>query len=145
MTISSLEVGQTLSGDVHIANGRRLFSSGHVITEQTLRVLKIWGVRELPLEELSDEDFADMLSNEECTVLADRSAGGIQTLYGDIDTEVFPVSCLLKDSIRLANSCGKNCDGFFAYLYPPYSTEIQTVSSNDLVSHVSLDDFFFRI
>ena len=142
MTISSLEIGQTLSGDVHITNGRRLFSSGHVITEQTLRVLKIWGVRELPLEELSDEDFADMLSNEECTVLADRSAVGIQTLYGDIDTDVFPISCLLKDSIRLANSCGKNCDGFFAYLYPPSATTLQAFSSNDCISHIDVEDAF---
>lgn len=142
MTISSLEIGQTLSGDVHIANGRRLFSSGHVITEQSLRVLKIWGVRELPFEELSNEDFADMPSNDECTVLADRSAVGIQTLYGNIGTEVFPISCLLKEAVRLANNYGKKSDGFFAYLYPPSTTKLQAFSSSDCISHIDVGDVF---
>lgn len=142
MTISSLEIGQTLSGDVQIANGRRLFSAGHVITEQTLRVLKIWGVRDISLQRFSNEGSAVLPTNENCNVFADSSATAIQILYRESDIGTFPISCLLRESIRLTNNYGNKNDGFFAYMYSPSQDNLQAFSSDERISHVDLDDIF---
>lgn len=142
MTISSLEVGQTLSGDVQIANGRRLFSSGHIITEQTLRVLKIWGVRDVPLQDVSSGESTDQRDAEYRNILVDSSATGIQALYRDNDTSTFPISCLLKECITLANNCEKKCDGFFEYLSKSSVTKLQAFSNDDRVSHLNVETVF---
>lgn len=140
MTISSLEIGQTLSGDVQIANGRRLFSAGHVITEQTLRVLKIWGVQDLSLQIFSNEGSTGLPTNENNNIFADSSATAIQLLYRESDTGIFPISCLLRESIRLANNCGNKDDGFFAYMYSPSEHNLLDFSSDERISHVDVDD-----
>lgn len=145
MTIFSLEVGQVLSGDVHVANGRRLFPSGHVITEQTLRVLKIWGVQNVPLHGEAKSCIAEPSGNIS-TALAGSASPSVQLLYRGSSMTSFPVSSLLCESRKLAEGCTEPCDGFFSYLYNPSLPELKgfspednvvTIDSNDLNSYYS--------
>ncbi|MEZ6853391.1 HDOD domain-containing protein [Halodesulfovibrio aestuarii] len=142
MTISSLNIGQTLSGDVQLANGRRLFSSGHIITEQTLRVLKIWGVRDVPLCDSSNEELKGQRDNEFANIHIDSCTSAMQILFRDADTTLFPISCLLKECIILANRDKHQCDGFFPYLRSSFTANLQSSSSDDYISHVCIDSIF---
>ncbi|WP_290922399.1 HDOD domain-containing protein [Halodesulfovibrio sp.] len=135
MTIFSLEVGQVLSGDVHVANGRRLFSSGHVITEQTLRVLKIWGVQNVPLHGEAKKNAAAS-SGETRAVVACSTSPSVQLLYRGSSMTSFPVSCLFQESKKLAEECVEPCEGFFSYLYTPSIPELKVFTSEDCVLNI---------
>lgn len=144
MTIFSLEVGQVLSGDVHVANGRRLFSSGHVITEQTLRVLKIWGVQNVPLHGEAKDTIAEPCGDT-CAVVACSTSPSVQLLYRGSCMASFPVSCLLRESRQLAEVCAEPCDGFFSYLYNPSLPALKVFTSEDCVPNIdeaSLDSYY---
>lgn len=114
MTISSLEIGQALSCDVQIANGRRLFSRGHIVTDQTLRVLKIWGVQHVSVHGTSDDCTSNFAGEDSSrhTCITD-SASAIRILLRQSEAGIFPVSSIVEDCIRLANVDGRGEDGLF--------------------------------
>ncbi|SIN69671.1 HDOD domain-containing protein [Halodesulfovibrio marinisediminis] len=140
MTTSSLEIGQTFSGDVHVTNGRKLFSAGHVITEQTLRVLKIWGVRDVPLHEVADSDFKAAQKDKINDVVAERFTPAMQMLFRDNDIGTFPISCLLRECVALADKAEDSSDGFFSYLHTSSMPNLQSFNSIDLVPSIDLDE-----
>ncbi len=59
INISSLKPGMVLSEDVKDRNGRLLLTKGHEINDKSLRILKIWGVTEAPVEGVSKENIEE--------------------------------------------------------------------------------------
>lgn len=145
MMNTSLEVGQTLSGDIHIANGRRLFSAGHIITEQTLRVLKIWGVRDASVEPAVTNNFDAVQSEKHRQTLAQGTLPALRMLFRDNDAEEFPISCLLRECIALAEKEKASPEGFFSYLYNPSVPESQDLSNVAPASTNDIENLFLAL
>jgi len=135
MTISSLEVGQVLSSDVYVANGRRLFPAGHVITEQTLRVSKIWGMQHVRLRGEAEHAGA-RLEGGQLTGIAGSVSPAVRLLYRASPMDAFPVSCLLHESRKLAEEFGESCEGFFSYLYDSSLPELKAFEADSAVPNV---------
>ena len=64
LALSALKPGMRLSADVLDRNGRKLLSCGDVLTEQSLRVLKIWGVTEAQVEGPDTGDTSSSVPDE---------------------------------------------------------------------------------
>ncbi|UZP67906.1 HDOD domain-containing protein [Desulfovibrio mangrovi] len=64
LALSALKPGMRLSADVLDRNGRKLLSYGDTLSEQALRVLKIWGVTEAQVEGEGSEEASALVSEE---------------------------------------------------------------------------------
>ncbi|OBQ51581.1 hypothetical protein SP90_09365 [Halodesulfovibrio spirochaetisodalis] len=139
MTISSLEIGQTLSCDVQLANGRRLFSAGHIVTGQTLRVLKIWGVQGAALHSAS--------TCSPCkTVSADRnrsitcSFDAMGVLEQQRRAGIIPDSFRIEEGFVSACCEKKNSAGAFLSFGEETRSEAQANPSIDAIRRISMAD-----
>lgn len=114
--ISNLEPGQTLSRDVYNSNGRKLFASGHVITNKTLRILKIWGVRNVHLCEQPAEFSAIKADKVHAALSIESSTSAVRALFAWYDTGKSPVSRILETCLKLASNTQRTENYFFPYL-----------------------------
>lgn len=64
LSISALKAGMCLAADVVDRNGRKLLSTGDVLTDQSLRVLKIWGVTEARVQGAGVSDESGSMAEE---------------------------------------------------------------------------------
>ena len=114
--ISSLEPGQIISRDVYNTNGRKLFTTGHTITEKTLRILKIWGIRNVYLCEEPAEVIVSKADKNKLALPVKNSTSAIKALFVWNDIEKFPVSYMLETSSKLASNTQRTESYFFPYL-----------------------------
>lgn len=140
MTISSLEIGQVLSCDVQIASGRRLFSRGHIITDRTLRVLKIWGVQHVSVYGASNDSASNLGDDDHSrpVCIAD-SAAALRMLSRQSKAGMFPVSSLVEDCIRLANVAGRGEDGLLPPCCEQTRSRLQLPDSQDVADTIVND------
>lgn len=114
--ISSLESGKILSRDVYNANGRKLFTTGHIITEKTLRILKIWGIRNVHLCEQPAEFTATKVDKINSVLPIENSTSATRSLFIWYDTEKFPISKILETCSKLSSNTQRTESYFFPYL-----------------------------
>ena len=98
--IGQLGLGMTLDEDVKDMNGRLLIAKGVSIETQHIRVLKMWGVAEVAVEEADsapEEDTRGGLNTEQM----DRAAREIIKVFADLDLE-HPA---IKEVIKLSIPC----------------------------------------
>ena len=97
--IGRLGLGMTLSEDVKDMNGRLLVAKGVSVDAQHLRVLKMWGVAQVDVEESDPEpeEFQTGVNNEQM----DRAAREIIKVFADLDLE-HPA---IKEILKLAIPC----------------------------------------
>ncbi|MCG8531605.1 MAG: HDOD domain-containing protein [Desulfovibrionales bacterium] len=116
MLIHALELGQVLPEPVYVSNGRKLFSAGHVVTEQTLRVLKIWGVHSVAQggAAITPQDTSAAIIDP--SVFHDGSFSTLKSLCVNNDIDAEPIQTIIATCIELARRPDRTCDYFFAYL-----------------------------
>ncbi len=68
LPISKLVPGMIITQDVKDINGRLLISSGAAVNERILKVFKMWGVRDV---EIQDDETSDLQGEENTAVQID--------------------------------------------------------------------------
>ena len=58
VSVSSLESGMVLSGDLIAPNGRFILPKGAQLTPKTIMSIKIWGISQVPVEKSGIEEGA---------------------------------------------------------------------------------------
>lgn len=119
--VCNLKPGQTFSRDVHNVNGRRLFVAGHIVTEKTLRILKIWGIRNVQLCEPPVGGAVNEIDSSASALCGKNSENAVRALFAWYDAEKFPVPNIFDTCLNLANSKQRTEDFFFPYLSKSFS------------------------
>jgi HD-like signal output (HDOD) protein len=96
--IGQLGLGMTLSEDVKDMNGRLLIAKGVSIESQHIRVLKMWGVAEVAVEE-ADPKPEEMQTGVN-TAQMDRAAREVVKIFADLDLEHPAIKEIVKLSIH---------------------------------------------
>ncbi|MGZ3595494.1 MAG: HDOD domain-containing protein, partial [Syntrophales bacterium] len=58
INLEDIQVGMVLAGDIRERSGRVLLASGSEITENHLRVFKMWGITEADIKDVEKEEIA---------------------------------------------------------------------------------------
>ncbi len=75
ISINSIKAGMVLASDARDRNGRLLIRTGTSLTDESVRILKIWGVLEVDVEGVSRENLEDEALNVvDPAILAQASA-----------------------------------------------------------------------
>ena len=95
--IGQLSLGMTLSDDVKDMNGRLLIAQGVSVESQHIRVLKMWGVAEVAVDEADTEpeETRSGINTEQM----DRAAREIIRGFADLDLEHPAIKEIVKLSI----------------------------------------------
>jgi hypothetical protein len=112
LTIDDLKPGMVLGGDVKDRNGRNLLSAGTELTEKHLRIFKIWGVLEVDVKGVEQEEVAAQAAaaiNPEDLLRA-------ETIVADLFRHTDPEDPVMRElrrstTIRLARSKKEAADG----------------------------------
>jgi len=95
--IGQLNLGMTLSEDVKDMNGRLLIAKGVTVESRHIRVLKMWGVAEVDVDEADPgpEEAQSGVNTEQM----DRAAREIIRVFADLDLEHPAIKEIVKLSI----------------------------------------------
>jgi HD-like signal output (HDOD) protein len=95
--IGQLGLGMTLSEDVKDMNGRLLIAKGVSVEAQHIRVMKMWGVAEVAVEQADPEPEGDQtgINSEQM----DQAARDIIKCFADLDLEHPAIKEIVKLSI----------------------------------------------
>ena len=83
VSVSSLESGMVLSGDLIAPNGRFILPKGAQLTPKTIMSIKIWGISQVPVEKSGIEEgapdneilFSSSVMEESRKIVLDRFSG----------------------------------------------------------------------
>jgi HD-like signal output (HDOD) protein len=95
--IGQLNLGMTLSEDVKDMNGRLLIAKGVTVESRHIRVLKMWGVAEVDVDEADPQPEAAPSGVN--TEQMDRAAREIIRIFADLDLEHPAIKEIIKLSI----------------------------------------------
>jgi HD-like signal output (HDOD) protein len=134
--IGQLGLGMTLSEDVKDMNGRLLIAKGVSVESQHLRVLKMWGVGEVAVEEAEPEpaDAPSGINTEQM----DRAGREIIRAFADLDLEHPAIKEIVKLSIpcRAARPTGEPGPGEAA----SRGRKVEDPRARDVISRIERID-----
>ncbi|KAB0672385.1 hypothetical protein F6V30_07425 [Oryzomonas sagensis] len=96
--IDNLEAGMTLASDVHDRTGRLLLGAGVELSQKHLVVLRTWGVMEVNIVGMEDDDPNSHLPAEITHEQLDAAMASLEPLFGNSDLQ-HPV---MRELLRLA-------------------------------------------
>ncbi|KAB0666221.1 hypothetical protein F6V25_07040 [Oryzomonas japonica] len=96
--IDNIEVGMTLASDVHDRTGRLLLGAGVELSQKHLVVLRTWGVMEVNIVGMEDDDPNSRLPAEITHEQLDAAMASLGPLFCKSDVQ-HPV---MRELLRLA-------------------------------------------